>query len=124
MTTWARIVGGYRTLKGRLKKLFDEYGSAAIITWFTLFFGVLATFVLLMEYGLAPEPGVVDDGVSKGTWFAAYVATEATKPIRIVVTLALTPFVAQVGRRLRGMPKPVRSADGTQGTSPPSPTGR
>jgi hypothetical protein len=48
-----------------------------------LFFLVLAGFVVAMEIGMGPGP-------SRGSWVAAYVATEATKPIRIVITLALT----------------------------------
>ena len=86
----------YRALKERLKKLYAEYGIAAIITWFGLFFLVLAGFVVAMETSMGP-------GVNAGSWVAAYVATEATKPIRIVITIALTPLVAQFGRRLRGV---------------------
>ncbi len=92
---WAR----YRVLKERLKKLYAEYGIAAVVTWFSLFFLVLAGFIVAIELG-------TDPGTSKGSWFAAYVATEATKPIRIVITLALTPLVAQAGRRLRGVKTP------------------
>jgi hypothetical protein len=90
------LVARYRSLKERLKKLYAEYGIAAIITWFGLFFLVLAGFIVAMEIGMGPGP-------SRGSWVAAYVATEATKPIRIVITLALTPVVAQFGRRLRGV---------------------
>lgn len=85
----------YQLLKERLKKLYAQYGVAAIVTWFSLFFVVLTGFVIAFEYGGGP-------GANAGGWVAAYVATEATKPIRILVTLALTPFVAQVGRRIRG----------------------
>ena len=85
----------YQLLKERLKKLYVQYGKAAIITWFSLFFIVLAGFVVAFEYGGGP-------GANAGGWVAADVATEATKPSRILITLALTPFVAQVGRRIRG----------------------
>jgi hypothetical protein len=93
---WAR----YRLLKERLKKLYAQYGVAALVTWFGLFFVVLAGFVIAFEYGSGP-------GSNAGGWVAAYVATEATKPIRILVTLALTPLVAQFGKRLRGAKVPV-----------------
>jgi hypothetical protein len=85
----------YRVLKARLKKLYAVYGLAAVVTWFSLFFLVLAAFVIAIEYG--------SDAAGGGKWLAAYVATEATKPIRIVATLVLTPFVAQAGRRIRGV---------------------
>jgi hypothetical protein len=88
---WAR----YEVLKLRGRKLYAVYGVAAVVTWFGLFFIVLAGFVIAVEYSNGP-------GTNKGGWLAAYVATEATKPIRILVTLALTPMVAQVGRRIRG----------------------
>jgi hypothetical protein len=98
------LLARYRSLKVRLKKLYEEYGLAAVITWFSLFFLVLAGFVIAIEYGNGP-------GTSKGGWFAAYVATEATKPIRIVATLVLTPMVAQMGRRLRGIKAPADAPD-------------
>ena len=95
------LVARYRSLKERLRKLYAQYGVAAIVTWFGLFFLVLAGFVVAMETSMGPGP-------SRGSWVAAYVATEATKPIRIVITLALTPLVAQFGRRLRVLkPAPV-----------------
>ena len=98
------LVARYRSLKERLRKLYAEYGVAAIVTWFGLFFLVLACFVVAMETSMGPGP-------SRGSWVAAYVATEATKPIRIVITLALTPIVAQAGRRLRVLkPAPVVDA--------------
>ena len=86
----------YRSLKERLRKVYAQYGVAAIVTWFSLFFLVLAGFVVAMETSMGP-------GANAGSWVAAYVATEATKPIRIVITIALTPLVAQFGRRLRGV---------------------
>ena len=85
----------YQVLKERLKKLYAVYGIAALVTWYGLFLVVLAGFIVALEYGNGP-------GTSKGSWVAAYVATEATKPIRIPVVLALTPFVAQLWRRFRG----------------------
>jgi len=96
MAEGSGLVARYRSLKERLRKLYAEYGVAAIVTWFGLFFLVLAAFVVAMETSMGPGP-------SKGSWVAAYVATEATKPIRIVITLALTPVIAQFGRRLRGV---------------------
>ena len=93
----ATLTERYRTLKARLQKLFDQYGYAALVTWFDLFFSVLFTFVVLIERGLAEPPET-----AAGTWVAAYFLTETTKPIRIVITIALTPFVAQVSRRMLG----------------------
>jgi hypothetical protein len=85
----------YRVLKERLKKLYEVYGITAVITWFSLFFLVLAGFLVAFEYGDGP-------GTNKAGWVAAYVATEATKPIRILVTLAITPLIVRVSKRLRG----------------------
>lgn len=36
-----------------------------------------------------------------GVWGAAYLATKATQPLRIIVTLALTPMLPKVLRRAR-----------------------
>jgi hypothetical protein len=100
-------------LKERLKALYVQYGVAAIVTWYGLFLVVLAGFVIAFEYTGGP-------GSDAGGWVAAYVATEATKPIRIFVALALTPFVAQIGRRLRGtkVPADTSAKDQTSSVTP------
>ena len=100
----------YQLLKERLKKLYIQYGVAAIVTWYGLFLVVLAGFVIAFEIGGGP-------GSDAGGWLAAYVATEATKPIRIFVALALTPFVAQIGRRLRGKKVPAEMPPNDQTSS-------
>jgi hypothetical protein len=112
MVSASGLTARYRTLKERLKKLYEVYGIAAVITWFSLFFLVLAGFVIAFEYGNGP-------GTNKAGWVAAYVATEATKPIRILITLALTPMVVKFGKRMRGA-KDAPVAEAVSTVSPPA----
>ena len=85
----------------------QEYGSIGIVTYFVVF------GITVVGFYVAIKSGVEVDGVvgESSTWFAAWVATKLTQPIRIAVVLALTPFVAMVwhrvrGRALPGVPKP------------------
>ena len=85
-------------LKQRLSALFEEYGRIAIITYFTLSILTIIGFSVAIWTGVKPssETGVL------GVIIAGWVLGKATLPIRIFVTLGLTPVVAFVVRRRRG----------------------
>ena len=85
-------------LKQRLSALFEEYGRIAIITYFTLWILTIIGFSVAIWTGIKPssETGVI------GVVIAGWVLGKATLPIRILVTLGLTPVVAVVVRRRRG----------------------
>jgi hypothetical protein len=86
------------SLKQRLSALFEEYGRIAIITYFTLSILTIIGFSVAIWTGVKPssETGVI------GVIIAGWVLGKATLPIRIFVTLGLTPVVAFVVRRRRG----------------------
>jgi len=79
-------------LKQRLSALFEEYGRIAIVTYFTLSILTIIGFSVAIWTGLKPssETGVI------GVIIAGWVLGKATLPIRILVTLGLTPAVAFV----------------------------
>src|SRR5690349_2143672 len=79
----------------RLKLLLEEYGSAALVTYFTLFALVFAGFTAAIKWGVKVESAQGGAGVLG----AAYLAAKVTQPIRIAVTLVLTPFVARLLER-------------------------
>ena len=83
-------------MKEKLQKLMAEYGRIALVVY-------LATFVVTMTgFSLAIMQGFEVDGASStaGTLGAAWVATKLTQPIRIGVTLVLTPLVGRfINRR-------------------------
>lgn len=82
-------------IKARLQTLLVEYGSIAL--W--VYFGIFA--VVLFGCALALRFGVKVHGLAgtAGTWAGAYLATKLLQPIRILATVALTPFVASIMRR-------------------------
>lgn len=82
-------------LKERLSALFAEYGRIAIATYFTL--SILTIIGFSVAFGLGIEPSSAT-GVL-GVIAAGWVAAKATLPIRVVITLAITPGVAWVVRR-------------------------
>jgi ABC-type transport system involved in cytochrome c biogenesis permease component len=85
------------TLKQRLTALGEEYGPVAFVVWFTLFFATLGGFWFAVSRGWQPESA----SGTTGTLMIAYVASQATKPIRIAATVVLTPIVARVLRLRR-----------------------
>jgi hypothetical protein len=87
-------------LKQRLSALFEEYGRIAIVTYFTLSILTIIGFSVAIWTGVKPssETGVL------GVVIAGWALGKATLPIRILITLGLTPVVALVVRRRRVAP--------------------
>ena len=84
----------YEKLKDRYQALLLQYGGVALIVWFSIFFSVWGGFYLAIAAGWH-DPGAEAESGHWSTLFAAYVATQFTKPVRIGATLVLTPIVAQ-----------------------------
>ena len=78
-----------------------EYGTVAVIVYFTIFFAVLFGFWAALRFGWRTE----STAGSVGTFTAAYIATKLTQPLRIAATLALTPIVAKLYERMTGKRK-------------------
>lgn len=87
-------------LKERLAALFSEYGRIAVITYFTL--SILAIIGFSIAVGLGYKP-TTSTGVI-GVIFTGWALAKATLPIRILITLGLTPMVAHVVKRFRRSP--------------------
>lgn len=85
-------------MKKTVQNLLAEYGTVAVVVYFTIFFATLAGFWLAIRLGWRPSSAAG----SVGTWAAAYIATKLTQPIRIAATLLITPFVAKLYERIRG----------------------
>jgi hypothetical protein len=85
-------------LKERLRQALIEYGSLALWVYFAIFALVLIGFATAIRLGVKVE----GTAGTAGTWGAAYVATKLTQPLRILATLAVTPIVVRVARRLKG----------------------
>jgi hypothetical protein len=82
-------------LKERLSALFAEYGRIAIITYLVLSLGAIVAFSIAIGAGVEPSDatGVI------GVIFAGWAAAKATMPIRILITLGITPVIGSVLRR-------------------------
>lgn len=85
-------------MKKTVQNLLTEYGTVAVVVYFTIFFAVLAGFWLGIRLGWRPTSAAG----SAGTLAAAYVATKLTQPIRIAATVVITPIVAKLYERIRG----------------------
>lgn len=83
--------------KERYQSLVERYGTAAIVVYFTLFFGTWFSFWLAIKSGISVEGAAADAGTVGG----AYVATKLTQPLRIAATAAITPIAATIWQRLR-----------------------
>jgi hypothetical protein len=104
-------------VKKTVQNLLAEYGTAAVIVYFTIFFAVLFGFWLGIRMGWR----TTSTAGTAGTWAAAYIATKLTQPIRIAATVVITPIVAKLYERVRGkrpepnadVPSDVESGGGT-----------
>ena len=83
------------SLKARFDELLRVYGPIAFVTYLALFAATLAGFVIAIRMGVAVEGATA----GAGTLLAAWLATKATQPVRILATLALTPLFGRLLRR-------------------------
>ncbi|MGN6111135.1 MAG: hypothetical protein ACTHU0_38915 [Kofleriaceae bacterium] len=100
---------GKPRLGDRLGALFSEYGRIAVITYLVLSIAAIAGFAIAIGVGAKPSTATGVFGVIGAGWLAA----KATMPIRILVTLGVTPVIAAVIRRVR--PRP--AAEGAETSS-------
>jgi len=89
-----------RSLKERLSEHMAEYGKIALYTYLTLSLTAIIGFSIAIGAGIEPSSASGMFGVIGAGWLAA----KATMPIRILVTLGLTPLIATVLRRRKGNP--------------------
>ena len=97
----------------RFRNLVVEYGVIALIVHYVIFGLVIVGFWAAMRAGWNSD-GAAGNAA---TWGAAYLATKAVQPIRILATLGVTPFIARIYEKTTG-----RSAR-LVAPSPPSPPG-
>jgi hypothetical protein len=97
-------------MRKTFKELLAEYGVVAVVVYFTIFFGVWIAAWAAIQRGvdlraLATRVGLSPNGMvaSLGAWGAAYLFTKLLQPVRIGVTLLLTPVVAKLYERARGV---------------------
>jgi hypothetical protein len=105
---------GKPTLRQRFKTLIQE--SGAIVLW--VYFGLFA--IVLVSTATAIRLGVKVDGVAgaAGTWGMAWLFTKLTQPVRIAVTLAVTPAIATFLRRFKKRSAPL--SDESLSDAPPA----
>lgn len=86
-----------RSYRERFQHLLAEWGALVLWVYFGIFGIVLVSFASAIKLGF----GVESAASTAGTWGAAYVATQLTKPLRIAATLVITPALAALLRRVR-----------------------
>ena len=96
-------------MKARLEKLLAEYGRVALYTYLSLSLLTIAGFSIAIGAGFAPSSATGIFGVIGAGWLAA----KATMPLRILATLALTPLIATLVRRITRRKSPVTDEAGT-----------
>ncbi|MBK6921317.1 MAG: hypothetical protein IPH07_28225 [Deltaproteobacteria bacterium] len=97
-TGFGRVTAWLRRQKQQLSDHFAEYGGIAIVTYFVIFALTWLGFVIAIRAGISLDGAAGETG----TVLTAYLATKATQPLRIIVTLAVTPLVAALWWRIRG----------------------
>jgi hypothetical protein len=91
----AALTPARRSLKQRLALAFERYGRIALITYVVLSIGAIVGFSIGIGAGLRPSSATGVVGVIAAGWAAA----KLTMPIRILITLGITPVIALVLKR-------------------------
>ena len=92
-----------------------EYGIIALIVHYVIFAIVIAGFYFAIRSGWH----TTSTAGSVGTWGAAYIAAKITQPLRIIATLAVTPFVARMYERVTGKTRPGSGRSSERSTASP-----
>jgi hypothetical protein len=103
----------------RLKALIAEWGMLFFFVWFGLFGIVLVGFALAIKFGFRVE----STAGAWGTWGAAWVATQLTKPLRFGATLVITPALGALLKRLRRVGPAASQAEAAEAHGPVTPGG-
>jgi hypothetical protein len=85
-------------MKTKMQDMFAQYGRMGIIVYFGIFFLTFFIFWLSLTVGVDIRSWDFFSGRlgDVGTIALAYAATKITQPIRIGLTLVLTPLVARI----------------------------
>ncbi len=84
-----------------LKRILAQYGTIAVVVYLALHMVVLFGFYLALKMGWTPE-GIAGEA---GIWTVAYLLTKLTQPVRLGLTVLVTPLIARLFAR------PTPSAD-------------
>lgn len=98
-----------RSLKERLKEQFDQYGKIAIIVYLSLSLIAIVGFSIAIGAGVEPSDATGFLGVIVAGWLAA----KATMPIRILITLGITPPIAALVVRKKRATEPTEAHSGS-----------
>ena len=79
-------------MRTTLKQIAVEYGAVAVAVYLMIFALALVGFWAAIRLGWSARGAAAN----AGAWTAAYLATKVTQPLRIVATVAITPFVARL----------------------------
>lgn len=91
------LPAGKPSTSDRLKALLAEWGPLFLVVWFGLFGIVMVGFAVAIRLGFEVE----STAGAWGTWGAAYVATQLTKPLRLAATVIITPALGTLLKRVR-----------------------
>jgi hypothetical protein len=113
----------FKRLKARLKKLIDDYGWTAIGIYWTIFLSVLGSFWLLLNNGVNLQTAFeavgfdyTEAAAKTGTLAVAYAATKILQPIRIGISLALTPPIGNWVNARKAAKEAAKAAAGDAAT--------
>lgn len=100
--------GGEDFMKNKLQDVFTQYGRMGIIVYFGIFFLSFFVFWTILSFGIDIRSwswfsGILGDLGSIGL---AYAATKLVQPIRIGLTILITPLVVRVVPLQQEIPSP------------------
>jgi hypothetical protein len=88
-------------MRKTLSHILTEYGSIALVLYLAIFVIVLLGSWIAIRAGWSPK----SVAGTAGTFFAAYIVTKLSQPLRIAATVLLTPLLAKGWERMRAAAK-------------------
>lgn len=108
-----------RSFQMRIRGLVRAYGSTALIFYTTISTTSLATFYLLVSYGVDVQAALTYLGISQtsrlasgaSTFVIAYACHKILLPVRLAITATGTPLIVRYLRQLGWIKKSIATQD-------------
>ena len=100
---WKKFRAWWKNQQSRLKALFERYGWSALGTYAVLKLLAYVGIVYAISAGFEFEAAANVE--TAGLLGAAWIVNKGFEPIRIPLTILLTPFVVNLVQRVRRKPE-------------------
>lgn len=107
----------------KIKELIESYGPTAIVVYYAIFFLSMGIFSVAISFGVAPALAELSAEQKESGWLSyfsegwaltlggAWVLCKVIQPLRILLTIAITPWCARTWASRQSMHRGDLEAD-------------